>query len=146
MKRKSENAKTARNVCLLLGILAIVGLCAAVAYPCGAAFARRTCSETFASATVPPAPIAAPQTAITVADRPCILPWNCPKGKCCPKETVNVNVSPAPQPAGPVAPVNVSVEPAPQPPFPFGVLLAVLIPVILISSVLAFVQRVQTGG
>ena len=89
-----------------------------------------------------PAGTAAASPAVS-AERPCILPWNRPNGKCCPKEEVNVNVlAPAPKD---LPPVNVAVEPAPEPRFPYGVLVAVLIPVVLIASVIAFMVRVGTS-
>ncbi len=143
MNSKTKNAKAARGVCMLLGILAIGGVCAAAAFPCGPFGHCRARPNSSAAQIVAPAPIAAAQTVTAAVERPCILPWNCDK-KCCPRETVSINVSPAPQPPS-VAPVNVSLEPAARPPFPFGVLLAVLVPVILISSILAFVLRVQSG-
>ncbi len=81
------------------------------------------------------------------AERRCILPWNCPNGRC-PHDEVNVSVV-APTPPlkiEGVPPVNVTVEPTPAPPpFPFGVLLAVLVPVVIVASVIAFMVRVGTS-
>ena len=82
------------------------------------------------------------------AERRCILPWNCPNGRC-PHDEVNVSVV-APTPPlkiEGVPPVSVSIEPAPAPatPFPYGILLAVLVPVVIVASVIAFMVRVGTS-
>ena len=46
-----------------------------------------------------------------------------------------------------VPPVSVSIEPAPAPatPFPYGILLAALVPVVIVASVIAFMVRVGTS-
>ncbi len=80
------------------------------------------------------------------AERRCILPWNCPNGRC-PHDEVNVSVV-APTPPlkiEGVPPVNVTVEPTPATPFPYGILLAALLPVVIVASVIAFMVRVGTS-
>jgi hypothetical protein len=165
---RSKNSKRARLACILLSLVAIIGV-AVVAHgalfdrcrshdwpPCGAAVQCCPSSAVAAAAVVKPnyeeqcslpwEAKPAPSTNAKCADRPCLLPWNCPNGKCHPKEEINVNVVAPGQPAG-VAPVNVSVEqPAPpDAPFPWGILLAVLVPVVIVASVIAFVIRIATS-
>lgn len=134
-----------------LGILIVPALCG----PSYAGLFNRTC----------PAPaIAAPAVSVSelsiatsasadlpaaAAERRCILPWNCPNGQCRPHDEVNVNVV-APTPPlkiEGVPPVSVSIEPAPAPatPFPYGILLAALLPVVIVASVIAFMVRVGTS-
>jgi hypothetical protein len=145
---KSQNRKQALVMCLLIAVVAIVAVFAPVAYSCGlfghcrtAAVEREQLGPIVATAVTTPA---TPVTAAG-AEKRCLLPWNCPNGHCKPDEQINVNVVAPPRIEG-VPPVNVSIEPAPlEPRFPFGLLFAVLIPVIVLASIAAFVIRVSTS-
>ena len=134
-----------RLVFWIVALLAIVVFSAAVASAdCG--LFNRAHTSTQIAAVEPAGPtVLQPVAPGPAAERPYLLPWNCPNGKCRPHDQVDVNVVvPDRKTDAPlfIAPV---VEPAPPPRFPYGVLIAVLIPVILVSSAVAFVVRVSAS-
>ena len=88
---------------------------------------------------------AAVEPGVPLRDR-CLLPFNCKDGKCRPpREEVNVNVTtPRCDPPNASSPSVVSVPPV-EHPFPFGLLIAVVAPVALVSAVAAFFLRVAAS-
>ena len=138
-----------RSILILavLAILAIVGcFCASLPAVAGP-FARcQPCANTACSQPVAPT-IVEPAAPTAAAERPCLVPWNCPNGKC-PREQINVSVTApvaeVPKPDTPIPPM-VDATPA-APPFPWGLCLGIVIPVVLLASVLAFVFRMQASS
>jgi hypothetical protein len=163
---KSKNSKLARAACILCLMVAATAIFAATAYPAWpSAFSRHPLpsaggpvlgydSQPAVAPAVTPLraaqadseipwdakPIAA--AAVPLRER-CILPWNCPGGRC-PREEVNVTVD-VPKTDTSIASLSPCAEPPADRPFPFGLLLAVLIPVVILAAAAAFAIRVATS-
>jgi len=124
---------------VLIAMLALIAI-----FTAGTFAASRCPFAPAQNACLPSAPIAA-TIAAAPEGRPCLLPWNCPNGKCRPQDVNVTVVAPDRKTDVSIAPVPALIEPAPER-FPFGILLAVLMPVVLVASVIAFMIRMHPGS
>ena len=153
---KSRTLRHARFLVGLVAVAVIVGIACFLSTPAQAGpFARGyvcgpsevQCVNQLAPVQLPGGDGATqPAAGVPLRER-AVFAWNrpdCPNGHCRPHDEVVVNVIP-PKTETPCPPAYSAAEPTPPPRFPYGVLLAVLIPVVLVASVVAFIIRVATS-